>query len=553
MMLPTSVRPSVSPDAIQRVGRLFNGSIDDILNELVQNARRAGATCVFLENRDRAGQPVLAVRDDGCGIDDPGTLVTLGRSGWSSEIAAREDPAGMGVFSLAGHHVEIRSYSHGADAGWRLTIPADAWEGRRALSVEPFAIDRGTEILIDLPDAWNKSLLPVARNVARFYPLPLHLDGEELSRVNWLADAIYVEEWQGVRIGIVEGGFHRQVSRTINFHGLTVPCVLARVAEADGNRSWEALVDIVDAPQLQLVLPARKEMVQNSALDALKLACRHVIFRAIAASGPHTLAFSDWAEARDAGIALPAAEARLTAWTPATADPDTGRGTHIIAQASNAILMPDFRPAIAPCADRAFQADGRFAGRLADEKPAFEGYDWYDALPRVADLSFRLTRGDEVALLSLHAGPEMDEGQVDSIQLAVTLHEDGREHVVTIPADVAIHYDAWEQYDFEEADIYVSASSQITPDDLADLLTDCCFCSSDDRNLDSWQTQFDRFRVDALEQATRFLLGDDEAVLARLRCVLADNVAWIVPDGRAVSVQLRRNEIEVQFVPEPAD
>jgi len=117
MMLPTSVRPSVSPDAIQRVGRLFNGSIDDILNELVQNARRAGATCVFLERRDRAGQAVLAVRDDGCGIDDPSTLVTLGQSGWSSTVAAREDPAGMGVFSLAGQHVEIRSYSHSADAG----------------------------------------------------------------------------------------------------------------------------------------------------------------------------------------------------------------------------------------------------------------------------------------------------------------------------------------------------------------------------------------------------------------------------------------------------
>lgn len=43
-MTPTTIRPSVSPEVINKVTRLFNGSLDDLVNEMLQNARRAGAT-----------------------------------------------------------------------------------------------------------------------------------------------------------------------------------------------------------------------------------------------------------------------------------------------------------------------------------------------------------------------------------------------------------------------------------------------------------------------------------------------------------------------------
>ncbi|MDX3911159.1 MAG: hypothetical protein QHC67_15270 [Sphingobium sp.] len=49
MPLPTTIHSRVDPAAISKVTRLFNNSLHDVLTELFQNARRAGATCVDLD------------------------------------------------------------------------------------------------------------------------------------------------------------------------------------------------------------------------------------------------------------------------------------------------------------------------------------------------------------------------------------------------------------------------------------------------------------------------------------------------------------------------
>lgn len=126
MSLPATIQTAVGQSMISRVTRLFNNSVQDVLTELLQNARRAGATRVDIDSFDLADQPTLVIRDNGTGIDDPAKLVTLGDSGWNQEIAHREDPAGMGVFSLAGHRVQIRSFSQAANRGWRIVIAPDA-------------------------------------------------------------------------------------------------------------------------------------------------------------------------------------------------------------------------------------------------------------------------------------------------------------------------------------------------------------------------------------------------------------------------------------------
>src|SRR3546814_2824023 len=76
-------------------------------------------------------------------------------------------------------------------------------------------------------------------------------------------------------------------------------------------------------------------------------------------------------------------------------------------------------------------------------------------------------------------------------------------------------------------------SSDVCSSDLAelvDLLDGACFCASDDREADSWDTQHDRFLLDAQEMATRLLLGDEAALLERLRAVLAYRTQWFVPE-----------------------
>src|SRR3546814_1712664 len=89
------------------------------------------------------------------------------------------------------------------------------------------------------------------------------------------------------------------------------------------DRQWSAKVDIVDAPQIHLVLPARKEVVENSALENLRTAIRIAIYRHIQSLGSHRLSHTSWCDAEALGVHLPPASPILEPWTPAQADSDS--------------------------------------------------------------------------------------------------------------------------------------------------------------------------------------------------------------------------------------
>jgi len=76
------------------------------LAELMQNARRAGATQVAFAVNEKA--KTLAVRDNGCGLEDFQALFTIAESGWDSETQAEERPYGIG-FLAALYAAESRS------------------------------------------------------------------------------------------------------------------------------------------------------------------------------------------------------------------------------------------------------------------------------------------------------------------------------------------------------------------------------------------------------------------------------------------------------------
>lgn len=65
-----------------------------LVTELLQNARRAGATRIDIEFDPVARY--LRVQDDGGGIDDFQTLLSLHESGWDAATCAEEQPFGVG-------------------------------------------------------------------------------------------------------------------------------------------------------------------------------------------------------------------------------------------------------------------------------------------------------------------------------------------------------------------------------------------------------------------------------------------------------------------------
>ncbi|MFT4026803.1 MAG: ATP-binding protein [Novosphingobium sp.] len=546
MPLPTVIRSQVDPAAITKVTRLFNNTLGDILAELIQNSRRAGPTVIDIDVAEAEGRSWLVVADDGAGIADPAVILALGRSGWDDAVARREDPAGMGVFSLAGRHVEIRSCPRGPGEGWAITIGPDDWESGAPIAVAPCHHRFGTEIRLLLDDDLAKTIETVATGAARYCPTPIRFKGRPLPRVDWLADAQAIAETDGVRIGLFNDARSTRYQPLINFHGLTVPCALPSIEEKD--RNWWARIDIVDAPALQLVLPARKEMVENAALDALRASVRKAIYLHIASLGSHRLPFERWAEARELGIDLPVARPFLRGWTPATADLNSGRESPGLVPADNLVLIDEFGPPLEQCAAFALARDGRLQGRLADPDPAMAGYSWYDALPRIAALRFEIERNGCAHVFDSTELPGLESGPVERLDLVLEMAGPQPE-TITVPAPVVIEYDDGSCWSFEEANILLASRDAVSPDELVELLEASCFCASDDRDADSWETQNDRFLLDAREMATRLLLGDDAALVERLRAIIAYRAQWFVPEGRQFAAVIGRDAIAIKLEP----
>ncbi|WP_328276119.1 ATP-binding protein [Sphingobium sp.] len=549
MSLPTAIRSQVDPAAITKVTRLFNNMLGDALSELVQNARRAGASVVDLDVIEADGSPWLLIRDDGTGIADPAIILALGRSGWDDDVARREDPAGMGVFSLAGRHVEIRSCSRATGEGWAIAIEPQDWESGASIAVPSIDHPLGTEIRVRLEDDWTNTLEAAAHGAARYCPIPIRLRGTLLPQQDWLAGAAAITEAGGVRIGLFNDTRSTRTIPRINFHGVTVPCALPSIDEKD--RHWSARVDIVDAPDLQLVLPARKEMVENEALDALRKTVRRAIYRHIQTLDSHRLGFAQWAEAAQLNIVLPEARPVLRGWTPATADLNNGQVGAGLVPAEGFVLVDSFEAPLEQCAAFALGRAGRLDGRLADPDETMAGYGWYDALRRITALRFEIERDGEQHVLDGAELPGLESGPVERLDLVLELTGPEAE-TIQVPAPVAILYDEGACWNFEEATILLASADAVSPDELVELLEASCFCASDDRDADSWETQNDRFLLDAREMAMRLLLGDDAALLERLRAIIAYRAQWFVPEGRQFHAVIGRNAIDIRLEATPA-
>ncbi|WP_327754391.1 ATP-binding protein (plasmid) [Sphingobium sp. SJ10-10] len=548
MSLPASIQPSVGQSLITRVSRLFNGTIHDVLHELLQNSRRAGASRIDIDVTDIDGVQKLIFSDDGSGIDDPSALVTLGYSGWDKDIARREDPAGMGVFGLAGHHVIIRSWSRAAGQGWEVEIPENAWEGDMALAVECSSRTAGTQLEITLPEQWIERLPDSVREASRYFPLPVIFNGTELPREDFLAGAIRIEECRGCRIGIFSAaGYDPNDAPRFNFHGVTAPCLMPSVLEIGTFDRWHVKIDIVDAPDLQLVLPARKEMVENDALATLRLEAETGIYRVIAQQSNHRLSFKRWKRAEQLGVTLAEAAPWLEAWMPITAD-SQGRECGGPVRSATMIIVPRFDVDIEQGAAPILQDAARMGGEVVCAEEQFAGYSWYDRLPRLDKITFSIERNGEKAV---YGDDPLDaafaSGPVDSIHLDLVIAEstlpEARRNHLSYPLEMLVCGNGGTELD--EAIILFDAKAKIAPSLLAWWMKSCIFCASDDANSDSWKTQSQFFERDARDLANALLLGEEAALIEQIRDAVERKVQWLHPKGRTLALTATRDSLSV--------
>jgi hypothetical protein len=530
--MTTTIQAQVSQATLSKVSRLFNASLTDCFNELLQNARRAGASVVIVTlTRDCQ----LVIMDDGVGIANPQTLLTLGKSDWSSEIQQQEDPAGMGIFSLANRNVLIRSHN------WQVQLTPAHFAGEAIAVVEPCEMISGTRLSFRVEEAETSSFNRKIEQIAKFYPLPVWLNGEEISRQAFLSEALYVENWQGLRIGIRQK-YQWGSTASINFYGLILDQALPSLC--CNGETLLGRVDVVDCPQLKLVLPARKETVQDEFWSNLTIEVQRILYRYVATLDHHDLSHLQWQKAKSLGIELSVARAILDGFVPETANSyDVDRGIPMmITERTLLINIGDLACGEQQVFWRAFQ-QAKLDYEPVNPNQDYVGYPWYDRLACLSNVRFEIEQGGTVVeiqqwCVGRSSGSSESVDQIWAIAQITDSLLNSQE--IRFACEVLLVEDPEEYCDHkvEQTPIVLSQSANLSVDDLAELLEAAYFSFNEDYDANSLYTQQEDFREIAYERAAKALLTDQAAFQSRIEMVAARHLSWMVPLSQKLEIRL---------------
>ena len=564
-----TIRARIHDSAIRRVTRTFAATLTEAFTEILQNSRRAGATRVRVAVPGSGGSLAVTVTDDGAGIADPDVLLSFGENGWSDDLVRREDAAGMGMLSLARRGCTVSSRICAANgepaSGWRVALQPAHFLGEDEAPVHPddtAPYPGGTAVRFEATETENADAIRKAVETAAWhYPLPVVFEntpetpagGETLERRAFLDGALHAEPWKGLVFGVFKDRWNGIGLNDphVNFHGLTVSVRLPSVESVHGPH-WTVAADVVDCPELELVLPARKEAVETPFLDEMRAAARLAIYRAMAADPDPRPSYQDRKRAHEAGIDIAPPKPELRPWRPGLADVDDWREPPKREPVGrDALLMAcDPEPPEAQALWRAAERGG-IAGRLFEPDRRLEGYAWYDAIERIVSIHTEATVGRRVHAFDRYPVPERNGApeaplpqRPDSIRIGLTVRPgNGVGRVLDLDADVAFAGEAW-AYVGDTLPL-VTAGSDIDPFQLMLLLRAGYFSASDDADADSWERQRDVFEQEAHHIATRLLVSDDAARRSSIADAVTRELFWLIPHDRGAEISVRDRKVTV--------
>ena len=540
-------RAKVSPTILEKAPRFFNGTFSDIFNELLQNARRAGATRVDIQTIDTPNGQSVRVRDDGEGIRDPKTVLSLGGSDWQEGIQQAEDPAGIGVFALASRGATFCSRHRSSRSAWQMTLHEAHFEGKADIRPQAADLERGTEITFLVKPGENPQR--AVENAALHYPLPVTFNGAPVEQRPFLDGAIHTETWRGLTIGVFKGTRWSQ-DATINFHGVTIAQGIALIdGSIDRRQDLYVKIDVQRCADLKLVLPARKEVVADAFFTELKREAECALYRTIKSYSEHSLPFQHWQRAKVLGIDLVEATPRLTAFRPST-------GSESHRQLGEVIELPASKPVLVWDGDEAAfeQCLARAMNRsevdsiLLDAEKAYAGYSWYDALPKLEDVRWFVR--DHGVATELHDYTPSASGsghRPQAIYAVLSIANRGQSTTSTrIEADLIF---AGDPMCIDEVEPVVAADSSLSPGMLAAIIVDSYFYCSDDCEAGSYDDQKQHAEDEARDVAVTLLVSAKAAHEAALRDEIYRYISWRLPRNRRILIVCEGFQVRFYYAP----
>jgi len=291
----------VNPRLLTKADRLFTGTVEGRIIELLQNARRAGASEVKIVNKDK----LITVQDNGSGIEDFQKLLDLGGSGWDEKFERGEDPAGVGLFSLAPRETTIISKNK------KIVISKDGWAGKPVNLTESKEFVSGTKFIFEDEKPWDIDLV---EKHAVFCGMKIIVDGKLCHSMPFCRGQAECYEMPGCKIEVTKDISKYHVGWTatwyygrvlVNFHGQVVQM---NYWPGQNHSGLTILVDIANDTDIRLMLPARTRLVENKAFEKLKQAVELEYYKYYQQQKTHHLPYSEFLRARELGIELPEAE-----------------------------------------------------------------------------------------------------------------------------------------------------------------------------------------------------------------------------------------------------
>lgn len=516
-----TIQAAVNPRLLTKANRLFTGTLEGRVIEILQNARRAGATQVSITN---LSDGTICVRDNGGGIDDFARLLDLGGSGWDDALESSEDPAGVGLFCLAPRQVTIRSN------GKKVVIGGDAWIG------EPVEIEDDAQpiegTMLCFPDEpWTSSAVDVH---AVFCGMQVTVDANLCPSDQFSSDQATVCPELGCRIEVRESSdlkpWHNSCRRgsyysdnvLVNFHGQVISFAFHEV----GEHHLHFLVDLTGKPTgIRLMLPARTRLVENEAFIRLKAAMELETYRYLQRRGHHRLAYKGFLRAQKLGVALPEATPtfRVGLLTGDTPEPIEAKKPDSFPLSRCYRMNPD--PNLGDERDEAnvhlLAALGKFTEPFVpvDIRGEYDGYSWAK-LPTIEQIEFK-------------AGKVLREswlwsGKIACVeQLQITAHaSDGRVFTSFVCMGIP-PVGRSEESRYREETVYVTPEAQET---LVPSHIWFHFGGWGDEG-DTYDTQESQF-TENLDRFWSLLVGPDE----QFRRNLIASVEGITPKWKAVTI-----------------
>ena len=548
-----TIKARVHDATIDKVAQFFDAEPFTVIQELLQNARRSGATLVAVTDLDDS---MITISDNGHGIPNPQSVLDFGRSEWSG--LDHENPAGMGFFALARYRIAITSRPAGDSMQWHARINPEHFAGKEAADVirTPRDADSpdGTTITIthNPNDDFNVEF------AAFYFPLPVTLNGKALQREPFLAAAVSRTTFEGVEIGIFKATQH--LGWNLNFHGVRAKSpgvdLLTDPRPNGYGTSWSAAYDVNRSPELELVLPTRETIVHNAFSERLMKAATHFLLETVRRLRPNAVVGRRaWLKSRSAGFTFPQPEPKLEEWQPSArsqtrlmdrpppATLETGPDSLVF-------LANDIEAGDRMALYRALRTSG--ATNILRPHPEWTGYPWYDAIPKIRTV--RILVEDDGTTRDLTTQREArtkveDDSRVDSITFEMTaVDEAGRTRTIPIPGDVAFA-ETCEELAGDMPTVLLTKASDLSTDSLEEMIIDGFFQISEDTEDDSPETQIDRFTGEARFLAIAALESADEARNDSLRHDIQQLLQWRLIEGERIVIARNADGLKVDIQP----